>query len=61
VSDVPKVLKLSFEVSECKPLFTGPEMLTAVLQRTGHGTPGGCGLVDPPEAGDYTRPLFSLT
>jgi len=24
-------------------------MLTRVLERTGHGSPGGCGLVDPPE------------
>mmetsp|Transcript_1173 Transcript_1173/g.1684 ORF Transcript_1173/g.1684 Transcript_1173/m.1684 type:complete len:293 (-) Transcript_1173:36-914(-) len=31
------------------PVVTGPEMLTHVLARVGHGSPGGCGLVDPPE------------
>ena len=31
------------------PSVTGPEMLGAVMDRTGHGD-GGCGLVDPPEA-----------
>ena len=31
------------------PSVTGPEMLDAVLKRTGYVSPGGCGLVDPPE------------
>ena len=31
------------------PSVTGPEMLDAVLERTGYASPGGCGLVDPPE------------
>lgn len=31
------------------PEVTGPEMITAVLDRVGYRSPGGCGLVDPPE------------
>ena len=65
----PKVLKLSFEVSECKPLHTGG----ADFSVTGKGfdpTVGGVftaeGNADANsakavQAGPYTRPLFSST
>ena len=49
----PKVLKLSFEVSECKPLMVGGA-LAAIGTADGEAVVGGL-------AGAYTRSLFSST
>ena len=57
VSDVfPEVLKLSFEVSECKPLEAGK---TAKIHYTCRFR--GLTAVSSREAGAYTRPLLNST
>ena len=65
VRDVfPKVIKLSFAVSECKPLAPGPSPGGAVgggFRGSLHHSHVDAGSSLDSQAGAYTRPLFGST